>query len=216
MKTLVNTLVAFFSISALLLMFTGCDTESADENNVTISPKNVTLAEGESMSFTAAGGFDYEWTLEDNEWGTLSTLKGPTTVYTSLKNSTSNSAATVKTLVVSSVIYGSGSDSNSTDEVYSETHSAEAYISHIAEPTSGLHITPSSASVSANDIITFTASGGSGTYTWTLTSTTNGNISSDKGDKTVYVANGNSVSAQTVLTLTSSTENEVAIITHNP
>ena len=72
------------------------------------------------------------------------------------------------------------------------------------------------ATVGPTDTFEFRASGGDGSYTWSLSSTSYGDISSSSGDKIVYSANGMSVSAQIVLTVTSDSENEVAIITHTP
>lgn len=130
-------MISFFSVSALLFMVFGCDTESVDENNIYITPETATIAEGESISFTATGGFEYRWSLGADgtgTWATLSNREGPSTIYTSLRNSASNGVPTVRTLLVSSYIVGTGSASNANEASYAETHTAEAYITHIANP----------------------------------------------------------------------------------
>ncbi|OVE76210.1 hypothetical protein BVX97_02130 [bacterium E08(2017)] len=207
-----------------MLVFTGCDTESVDENNVAITPGSATIAVGESVTFTASGGFEYEWSLANSpdEWGSLSNTKGPSTTYTSLKNSSSNSAAATRALTVRSYITGSGESSNTTQNTsYSSTHSAEAYITHIAEPSAdvdlgALRLTPETVTLSAGGTTEFRASGGDGSYSWSLSTTSYGSISSASGDKTVYIAANTNVSATVVLTVSSGSENEVAIITHTP
>jgi hypothetical protein len=125
MKTVITRLSVLLLLP-LLFMQTGCETESAAVNNVRISPESINISKGESIEFTAVGGYVYTWSLEDNDasWGRISTRDGETTVYTSLKDATTNTV--VRVLTVSSVIEGSGTASNDTAAV----QTGEAYISH--------------------------------------------------------------------------------------
>ncbi len=62
-------------------MFSGCEAKPADEE-IVISPSTATISLGQSITFTASGGYDYRWELKHEDWGYLSTRSGPTTTYT--------------------------------------------------------------------------------------------------------------------------------------
>lgn len=112
-------------MGAVLAVTVGCETESATKNSVSISPATTTMTYGESVEFTASGGYEYAWSLETSSYGTLSTRSGNTTVYTSLYNPGTNSSSTsavTQVLTVTSTISGH-SDTNAS---YAMT--AEAYI----------------------------------------------------------------------------------------
>ena len=50
-----------------------------------ITPSEVAIRKGETKLFTASGASgEYYWSLENEDWGKLSTRYGPTTKYTSL------------------------------------------------------------------------------------------------------------------------------------
>jgi hypothetical protein len=108
-KTMAALIVAsgivFAGIAGLL---TGCESDSADEQ-VTITPGGATIAAGQSVSFTASGGYDYTWSISDPGLGTLNTRIGPTVVYTASSSSTSGS---VQTLTVVSTIEGASTSSD--------------------------------------------------------------------------------------------------------
>lgn len=222
MKEIINTVnVCLISIS--LFALGGCDTESVDENNVVITPSTATIDKGEAITFTASGGFEYEWSLGDveggdvNQWAKLSTRKGASTVYTSLRDSSSNAVPTVITLIVNSYIPGSGASSNSTEDVtYAGSHQAEAYITHTLAETAALVISPGSRTIGSNQIEEFTASGGTGTYAWTISNTTYGTLSSASGNKVMFISNAAAGSGSVVLTVTSGNASDIAIINYVP
>lgn len=116
--------ILLFGITLLvpLIGMVGCETESSDQIAITISPSSVSLAQGQSQVFTAAGWQDYTWVLADSSAGTLSTKKGPTTIYTAVASLSSN---TTQILTVS------GNVSSSTTTGTTSTVTAEALITHL-------------------------------------------------------------------------------------
>ncbi len=59
------------------VIWTGCDTASADEELV-LSPSSVVLSSGQSQLFTVSGGYHYNWyiTGESTSTSTTSTAQG--------------------------------------------------------------------------------------------------------------------------------------------
>ena len=109
------------------LVWAGCESDSAT-TRIAIAPPSATISVGQSITFTASGGYDYAWSLSDSTLGTLSTTTGDATTYTSIHDpGPSNSV--VQVLTVTSSIPGS-STSNSTPNEWT----AEAYITSVASP----------------------------------------------------------------------------------
>ena len=82
MKSL--TILSLLAIATLSVMvFVGCETESAN-TPVYINPSAATVHGGESVTFTAEGGYDYRWSLSDTGLGHLSASTGQSTVYTAI------------------------------------------------------------------------------------------------------------------------------------
>ncbi len=64
-------------------MFFGCETDSASQAALSVSPNNKTINEGQSVALTANGGFgEYRWALSSKTYGTLSQTRGQSVVYT--------------------------------------------------------------------------------------------------------------------------------------
>ncbi len=61
----------------------GCEVTPKKDNDVTIDPDSATVVLGQSIALHANGADDFAWRLENNTWGTLSTYRGGTVVYTS-------------------------------------------------------------------------------------------------------------------------------------
>ena len=114
-------------LCCLAVGFMACDNESAS-NRITVEPPYVRLHKGESVTFTASGGYDYFWTLSDNALGRLNTRNGPRVIYTSF--STASSSGAVQTVSVNATIAGEsvGGSTGTTANAYSQ--SAEAVITH--------------------------------------------------------------------------------------
>lgn len=129
MASRIASLLGAALVSTALL--SGCDTESADELNTIISPDSVTITIDEAVVFTASGGFEYRWSLADDDLGTLNTRTGSSVVYTSrsdpgLSNTVPNTVLQV--LSVASTLRDSAT-TNQVDELFTRT--AEAFITHV-------------------------------------------------------------------------------------
>jgi len=95
--------VAGIALAGIAFFLTGCESNSAD-TQVTIEPGGASIAAGQSIAFTASGGYDYTWSLSDGALGTLNTRTGPTVIYTA--SSSSSASGSVQTLTVVSTIEG--------------------------------------------------------------------------------------------------------------
>ena len=104
------------------LVWTGCDTASANEELV-VNPSTVTLSSGQSQTFTVSGGYHYTWSLSGSGTstnstlvqGSLSSITGSQVLYTA---PASVSAGGSVTLNVTSTIPGSG-ESSTNSSAYS-------------------------------------------------------------------------------------------------
>lgn len=112
------------------VIWTGCDTASADEELV-VTPSSVELSSGESQLFTVSGGYHYTWSLVESVSSTstttttsveghLSSLTGSEVRY--FAPSGTGLKGTV-TLEVRSTIPGTGGSSSNSPE-YSVTGTA--------------------------------------------------------------------------------------------
>ncbi len=122
-KILAISILAALSIS----IFNGCETDSA-ESDIRINPSAATVRTGQSITFTAEGGYDYKWSLSNNSIGYLSGSRGAVVVYTA----TGGGSNEQQTLTLTSTIdgYPSGSGSVvSNGASYSKT--TTAIITHI-------------------------------------------------------------------------------------
>jgi hypothetical protein len=187
MKNHVLTLCFVFVIVAAVV-FSGCETASVSNDDLTITPVSTGLHNGEYADFTASGGFDYTWSLQNPTWGVLSNLTGPTTRYTDRYDPGSNgNASTIQVLTLTSTIQGSSSSSNGSSSTNTAPYSnlTTAQIEHLptsatgggtTNTTSAVSIDPTSASLAFGSSKTFTASGGNAPYSWSIDST-NGTLS---------------------------------------
>ena len=185
----VATVACFALIGITALLLTGCETESVKNNDLAISPSSVGLHKDETTEFTASGGFDYTWSLQNPSWGVLSQVTGPTTVYTDRYDPGSNgNVSAIQVLTVSSSIQGANSSPNTGSSSNATTTStntdtigtATAQIEHL--PTSSLAggstnsatvtITSTLTSLTSNSTAIFTASDGTPPYTWSILPTT--------------------------------------------
>lgn len=177
----ISLLVALLLIGGLC--FVGCETESASENNVDITPASATILIDESVELTASGGYDYEWSIETDAWGTLSTTEGNTTVYTSAYDPAAETWQEHQVITVTSYINGQGGGTNGLGD-YSQT--AEAVITHQSAQVIVL-VSPPSAQVAAYGSVSFTASGAN-IYTWSMQNPTYGHLTATEGSATTYTS----------------------------
>lgn len=210
------TILGLLLIVGVSIAITGCEIESASSHGVSITPSSVGIREGETVEFTASGGYEYTWSLDEASWGLLSDKTGSKTIYTSRHNPGTNTLA-VRVLTVTSTIDG-GSGTNAV-----LTKTAEAYIEHLAiveaeeAAPEAVYISPSEVTLTNTQSQTFTAYGGDGEYSWSLKEEKYGWLSTRIGRQTTYTslyAPGTNVVYAQELTVTSGGTNFTAYIKH--
>ena len=146
-------LLSGFSV-ALLIAMAGCE---SDSNGMTITPSSLTLRPGESADFEASGGgSEYEWTLAEESWGSLSSRTGSKVTYTSRYSGTQ--FPVVQTLTVVSWVPGD-SRSASDPESALKGVSAQADITQLQvlpDVFPNVALTPSSSTTTTTTTTTST------------------------------------------------------------
>lgn len=125
----IGLILLFVSTVAAGVFLAGCDIDSTSQS-VTITPSTTTIKMGQQRTFRASGGYDYIWSLKEEGWGSLSTLAGPETTYTSLYDPVGSNNVATQTLTVNSAIRD---NSRATTNGYVYAESATATIKHIPE-----------------------------------------------------------------------------------
>lgn len=121
---------AIHGLWIIILFFTMCGCEKEAVNNpVRIEPSEISVHKGDSVEFVATGGYEYSWWLEHEEWGTLSTRKGPRVVYKALYEP--EDQVEVQILYVRSTIKGDTVSGSTNSVVGGYSVSSEAYIKHL-------------------------------------------------------------------------------------
>ena len=70
------------AISAVALVFAGgCESEKDDDSEISITPMSCKIKVHESRVFTASGGQNLRWSVQNPSLGTLSTTSGSTVTY---------------------------------------------------------------------------------------------------------------------------------------
>jgi hypothetical protein len=121
--------IAALLLASSLFALTGCDDASPANETLRINPTAAALRTGESATFTASGGYDYTWSMQQ-PWGHLSALTGPTVTYTSLYDPGVSSNAFQVLTVVSTIPDQHRAETNTIPP--STQISAEAYITHLS------------------------------------------------------------------------------------
>lgn len=133
-----NILIGLVAAVAAMVLIAGCETESADQISITITPNNATIQKEESREFTASGWRDYTWSLTDPSIGVLSVTKGDRTTYTAIKGPTSTNETfpQILTLTINVPADNSSSTTTSTNTVPDPTGlvTAQAWITHVYIP----------------------------------------------------------------------------------
>ncbi len=176
--------VALLLTVSATLLWSGCEVDSVSDNNLRIDPATATLRINESREFTASGGFEYTWTLENEEWGTLSARTGNRVVYTSLYDPGAEAENARQVLTVSSTVESAAETNDNGSATYTQT--AEAIITHRSVETD-LAIEPPSARLQQWESATFTASGAR-TYRWSLANESWGSLTARTGPSTTYTS----------------------------
>jgi hypothetical protein len=182
-----HTVLFGMVVLGVLFAGIGCETEPASEK-VRVSPDAATIRLGETASFVATGGFDYEWSLSNETLGTLSTRSGPTTVYTS-RSDPGGSNTLQQVLTVTSRI-GNATTSNAAPSL---VKTATSVITHLATPIQTpsqapeVTVSPSEVTLGPGGSQSFSANGGR-TFTWQLSNEAIGTLSRRVGRTTTYTS----------------------------
>jgi len=112
-------------VLGIVLLLGGCEADPVN-GTVFITPDSIVIRDGQAVIFTATGGFEYEWDLEQESYGTLSTRRGASTTYTSLVDPGAGTNLS-QVIRVTSVL--SGATTTNSAQVTSGT--AEAFVTHI-------------------------------------------------------------------------------------
>ena len=171
-------------LAVVLVAVTGCETETASATDpVFIVPDTATVLAGASVSFTAQGGYDYRWSIQNDEWGYLTTGEGPTTTYVSMHDP-GFGTTDVQILTLESTI--DLAEVGATGYVQRTT----ARILHASAQRASIKVTSSDTdnTLSQYGSMTLTVTGGSGDYVWALREEAWGNLSSRSGGSVIYTS----------------------------
>ena len=206
MKRTILTILGIAAITAGAIFSGGCDETNPASEQVTISPTSSTLLKGESVALTASGGYSYEWSLADENKGSLSIRTGNQTTYTSRYEPEEVIYTQIITLN-SQVAIDYDSDNSSTSSVSYQAHTTEAYVKHLLpdDSSTAMAVSPAAFTVTeSSKLVTFTASGASG-YTWSLSAvdgnTDNATLVPSGSDTAVFQYTGTVPSPTTPTTL---------------
>jgi len=207
MKAPGKTLAAI--AAALLAALAGCESESSSSATVSVSPGFARVPAGQSVTLSASGGDGYGWSLSNSSYGHLSATTGSKVVYTSGKNGVTQ-VVTLKATLGSSTFQCQATIAQG-DAAYASTvspsgnSSASQSEAETQEPTPGqedsLTVTPSSTTVGNGARQTFTASGGTGSYSWSLANPSYGRLSATTGSSVVYTPSPAHPSATQTITV---------------
>ena len=103
--------------AVLLIVNIGCETQSAQEK-VTITPDSAGIQRSETITFTASGGYEYEWSLGEESWGILNTRRGATVQYTSLHSASNGKQIITVTSTISGAPGGGTNTADTADSAY--------------------------------------------------------------------------------------------------
>ena len=115
MKTLLRSglLAALvLAASALSALVAGC--ESGDSYSISVSPNYAKIKPGQSVTLTASGWSNYQWSLDNENGAHLSATTGKSVVFYAESTAGSNTVYNVTaTAVGSGSVSGSGTNSTS-------------------------------------------------------------------------------------------------------
>lgn len=127
--------ILFSALAAISLAFlAGCEDEPIAGHAVEINPSYARVRLNQSVTLTASGGWNYRWTLDNRDAGTLSATTGRSVVYTARKE-----GVTQHVTVTGNGSSSTSSGSSGTNDVASssEIFSATATIEHVGTTNNG-------------------------------------------------------------------------------
>ena len=112
--------------AAVLAFSVGC--ESAESNDIVITPGHATVSKGGSVALSASGWDNFRWTLSNGDIGVLSATVGRSVVYTSTSAGEATQRVTATAIGSGATASSSSHSTNSTANVVG--YSASAVILH--------------------------------------------------------------------------------------
>ena len=104
-----GTLFSLAALVAGIFLYTACETSSTDDpRGISVSPSSASLAPGQSIVLTAEGGWNYNWGVDKESIGYLTTKSGPTVTYVATATGTQTISVDTKPIA------GSSSSTNKT------------------------------------------------------------------------------------------------------
>ena len=207
-------LVGILSALIVLGLQTSCETTDGSDLQVRISPPGAKISNGESIEFTASGGFDYQWSIESSSLGFLSTRTGSRTVYTANNVTPTGSVSVIQFLRLTSSITTAATPPSSNglpaqpEQTFTITD--EVVIEHLPSPgsagddTEPIAVSPIGVTLIDAGQQTFVASGQGPNYAWLIDNAAFGGIAPTTGSTTIYTYNGLAPAGTTItLTVTS-------------
>ena len=128
MKRTLRLSAALAALAAAVLAFApGC--ESAEANDVTVSPGHATVSKGGSVRLAASGWDNFRWTLSNGDIGVLSATVGREVVYTSIAEGEATQRVTATAIGSGATATSSSSSTNAATSTV-VGYSASAVITH--------------------------------------------------------------------------------------
>lgn len=129
MKKNLRLSAALAALAAAVLAFApGC--ESAEANDVTVSPGHATVSKGGSVRLSANGWDNFRWTLSNGDIGVLSATVGREVVYTSIAEGEATQRVTATAIGSGATATSSPASTNSTASASLAGYSASSVITH--------------------------------------------------------------------------------------
>ena len=127
-------LLKFLSVFLIIGTQSSCETSNGSDSSVSITPPGAKVNNGDAIEFTASGGFNYQWHIENSSLGFLSKKTGNRTVYTANSIHPTGSVNVIQFLrLTSSVRESTSSSSNglpiSSEQIFITTD--EVVIEHL-------------------------------------------------------------------------------------
>jgi len=136
-----TVIIPVLLVIVVALLCAACEiTFSSATEEIFITPSAVTILKNNSMAFKAIGGYSYRWSIKEPTWGSLSSARGPKTVYTSRYDprdgtKTDSTQQDTQILYLESYIAEAGpdgGDGSTTNGSITVLATAEAQITHVS------------------------------------------------------------------------------------
>jgi hypothetical protein len=188
MKHVICTFAGGFAALAIVVGMCGCEAEPTTQAAITITPSTVKVVMGQSVQFTATGWRDYTWSLSNPALGTLSSIRGDSTIYTSRSTNSATQYIRAQSPLGSSSTNGNASMTYLTGEAEIVHLGSTPAPSSASLTISVDGLSTTSATVSKGGSIVLVASGGTSSYSWSVGNAGLGDVTPKTGATVTYTA----------------------------